>query len=319
MMKEALIMMIERFVMLKRSRVRLKEHFFTLKERSVMLKKLVIMVKERFVMVEGHLVIMKECPVRLEERPLTLKERPFALKERFVMLKDRSVMMRGHLIMPKECLLTLMAHRFMRKEPRFGGMVATLYFSMVALLVASGCSNSPTAPLTGSTSGGTSGGCGAGCEVVQCQAENNFATCPLPGDGGTGTCCFAHCIAASDDSGGCGGCGRFCSDQTRCVNHLCVNPSDVDAGQAPCMNNAEWCVPYPTRCVAPYPWCVTGTCFLGFEGLHCAIGGFASGATGILGTCCNQTCVDTSVDGMNCGGCYSPCPPGTSCNDGGCQ
>jgi hypothetical protein len=297
-MKEALIMMIEGFVMVKRSLVTLKEHPFTMKECPVMLKELRSTVKEQFVM---------------------LKERPVMMIERSVMVKGLLVMLKGLLGMLKERPLTLIERRFMLREPRFGRVLATLCFSVVALSLASGCSNSTGAPLTGSTTGGTTGGCGAGCAVVQCQPENNFATCPLPGDGGTGTCCFSKCIAESDDSGGCGGCGRFCSNETRCVNHLCVNPSDVDAGQAPCVNTDDWCVPYPTLCLGSYPWCVTGTCFLGFEGLHCAVGGWAKGATGILGTCCNQTCVDTSTDGMNCGGCYSPCPAGTSCNDGGCR
>jgi hypothetical protein len=36
------------------------------------------------------------------------------------------------------------------------------------------------------------------------------------------------------------------------------------------------------------------------------------------GTCCNGTCVDTTIDARNCGACDTQCPSGTVCANGHC-
>ncbi|MBS2032478.1 MAG: hypothetical protein JST54_31570 [Deltaproteobacteria bacterium] len=109
--------------------------------------------------------------------------------------------------------------------------------------------------------------------VLNGCSEMTEASACLASDGTQGTCCGGTCVATRSSRTDCGSCGNACPVGQTCTGGACVAGGACD-GQP--------------------------------SGASCAV-------AGTLGSCCGGTCVDTSADARNCGGCGVACQVGDVC------
>ena len=122
--------------------------------------------------------------------------------------------------------------------------------------------------------------CPGGCDPACTGGQVcEDGTCVCPA--GT-TDCSGTCIDTSGDEANCGGCGNACAASETCENGVCTPPA---------------CDPACTGGQV----CDDGTCV-------CPAGT----------TDCGGTCIDTSGDEANCGGCGNACAAGETCEGGVC-
>ncbi len=132
-----------------------------------------------------------------------------------------------------------------------------------------------------------------------------------------GIMCGGACVNEQVDTSNCGACGTTCAIGASCQSGSCGCPS----GEA--VSNG-WC------CPAGSTGCSGGCVELGSDVNNCGTcGNQCTSAIGEIcqgGQCacpgsdvvCNGVCVDESNDASNCGACATVCPPGASCQSGGC-
>ncbi|HUB07500.1 MAG TPA: hypothetical protein VMB50_10890 [Myxococcales bacterium] len=122
---------------------------------------------------------------------------------------------------------------------------------------------------------------GASCLPTTCDAsEQGQFECANPSGGpGLGTCCESSCTDRLSDPQNCGVCGNVCPAGSFCSYGSC--PAISCAG-----------APSGTACVL---------------------------ASGGQGSCCNDSCVDTTSDPQNCQYCGFICPTGATCNGSLCS
>ena len=184
--------------------------------------------------------------------------------------------------------------------------------------------------------------CAAGAcsgDVAPCGAGSNGAYCDL-GSSGTGTsmlcCAGGGCTNILTDPQNCGTCGTVCSSNLACVDGHCEATSCVgQPNQSPCGTGAasECCSSVcvdsqsdPSNCggcgvhCSGTETCQSGLC--GFSACTPAIQGdpcHLPGEPYYSGDCCGTSCVDTTSDPANCGGCNLACTTGTTCSNSACQ
>jgi hypothetical protein len=140
------------------------------------------------------------------------------------------------------------------------------------------------------------------CVYANCSEAPPGGECAAPGaDSGVGSCCAGSC-ATFDTPQNCGACGLTCATGASCGASGCSAPCTAATCPAGLV-----CVQSGTGGVCLLPSCSSAT-----EGEYC------SAAKATAGLCCSQTCVDTSSDPNNCGGCGMFCTPGSVCLYGSC-
>jgi len=117
-----------------------------------------------------------------------------------------------------------------------------------------------------------------------CAGQAVGVTCTIGvdggGGGGLGTCCGQGCSDLTGDPANCGACGNACVSGETCLQGSCA---------------FDQCHPE-------------------FQGDPCHLeGGLA------LGTCCGTTCVQTTRNAQNCGGCNLDCGAASECVDSQCH
>ncbi len=156
--------------------------------------------------------------------------------------------------------------------------------------VGASCSNaSCQGPDGGSGSCATDADCPAGqscssvgtCAAASCAAAASGLSCtlPQPSSDGAGICCGSGCVDPQWDDRNCGGCAIACPAGSQCLYGSC----------------------------APAVQCSSKN-----TGATCLV------ASGEVGICCGNGCVDTNGDPQNCGGCATSCPVGAACQGGSC-
>jgi hypothetical protein len=113
-----------------------------------------------------------------------------------------------------------------------------------------------------------------------------------------GVCCNGTCVDTWEDPANCGTCGKACASGT-CTGGLCLPEVGSDC-QPSCAKG--WV-------------CAGGEC----RPPQCGYLSLCTAADGQPGYCCNSSCVDVASDSKNCGGCYSQCPAGQTCDNGLCS
>jgi len=151
------------------------------------------------------------------------------------------------------------------------------------------------------------------------------------GTNGDSLLCDGKWVNAQTDTHQCGGCGNDCSTlpgvdpaAVQCVDGACVLAclpgrahctADVSSGCETDLSNPETCGSCTTACAEPTPACAPTA-----EGFACA-----SGCSEPASTRCNATCVDTTSNVNDCGGCGNDCtalpgvdPAAVQCVNGAC-
>lgn len=125
-------------------------------------------------------------------------------------------------------------------------------------------------------------GCGIGCDM------DRASRCGAPAGGGAATCLCGNIAQCSA--------GRACVQQGG--NYICA---DLRFDVNNCGEVGRACNEGET--------CSDGVCGCGFGGSPCGEGQ----------ACCGGSCIDTSADPMNCGGCGTVCGANApNCNSGSC-
>ena len=117
------------------------------------------------------------------------------------------------------------------------------------------------------------------CLTVSCGASQAQNPCVLT-SGNEGFCCGAACADVNSDGQNCGQCGNACGSSQFC--------------------NQGQCVP-------------TSACTPSNDGTACPV------SPGVVGLCCQSTCVDPRSDAHNCVACGQICAYAGSCVGGVCQ
>jgi hypothetical protein len=180
----------------------------------------------------------------------------------------------------------------------------------------------------------TAGACSG--DVAPCGAGSNGAYCDLGSGTSTLCCAGGGCTNTLTDPNNCGTCGTVCSSNLSCVQGHCEatsctgqpNASPCGAGATnECCSSA--CVDTQTdtnncgscgvHCVGAETCqgglCGFNTCAPAIQGDPCHLAGISYYA----GDCCGASCVDTTSDPANCGGCNLTCTGGTTCSSSTCQ
>jgi hypothetical protein len=121
---------------------------------------------------------------------------------------------------------------------------------------------------------------GFGCVPSDCVGAPDDLACATPG--ADGFCCTGQCMGypPRDDPNNCGGCGTVCADGTTCYREQCV---------------------------------LAAVCTANDNSNLCALD------SGVAGSCCLGSCVDSLSDPAHCGLCDFACPVGASCQSGLCS
>ena len=171
------------------------------------------------------------------------------------------------------------------------------------------------------------GGCGRSCTRDQrCMngaCASTAPACPSGLTACTGADGRRRCVDTRVDMANCGGCGRSCTRDQRCMNGACAStapacPSGLTActgadGRRQCvdtrvdMANCGGCGRSCTRDQR----CMNGAC-------ASTAPACPSGLTACTGADGRRQCVDTRVDMANCGGCGRSCTRDQRCMNGAC-
>jgi len=174
-------------------------------------------------------------------------------------------------------------------------------------------------------------------DVAPCGGGTNGAYCDLAASGTSRLCCAGGgCTDILTDPKNCGTCGTACPSNLTCVGGHCEATSCVGQPNAsPCgdgatneccsatcvdsQTDATHCGSCGVHCVGGETCqgglCGFGSCTPAIQGDPCHLPGNAY----FTGDCCGTSCVDTTSDPANCGGCNLPCAAGTTCSGSSCQ
>jgi hypothetical protein len=181
-------------------------------------------------------------------------------------------------------------------------------------------------PLNESCYGGV---CGMAPPPPQCPANTEICSDPMGGK--------QYCSDPMFDGANCGKCGIVCSSGLSCLMGVCMPSAPSDGGAIQCAPPTKVCQnamgPYCANvmgdnancgncgnsCAAGLS-CVMGICMSAGDG-GVTDGGAPNCGAGLLA--CHPAaapafCANIGFDPSNCGGCFSQCPGGWSCQQGTC-